>query len=419
MRKILAILLFLVALQSVSYSQTVDYGYPTNPDLTSTSSNTILPMGGAFNVGELGNATYTIPIEVPMGINGMQPSLFLSYNSLAGNGMCGLGFNIAGLSAISRVPGNYYYDDKTSDMVANSGYVALSMDGQRLINGSNGKYYIENDPNTDITLKNDTITVKQNGKTLKYRKINSNYQVYYLFAVTDNFGNRISYTYRTENNCVYPSTIAYGVGTGAVTICFVYETRTDVVNCFNKIPFQIKKRLSKIDIKKNAVLWRSYNLSYVSSNGFSKISQIVEKNSKGEQKYPTEFSWGSSSTSAFNNKKEIAVPNSSDFSYEDVDIISGDFNNDGIDDIAFVDSHYAYLYLFDNNSSLKFYKKIELAKNINYDKRLSDLLKYIVASQFAADIDGDGRSELLVVSQPFLSERNKGLNKISYDYSQN
>jgi hypothetical protein len=148
-----------------------------------------------------------------------------------------------------------------------------------------------------------------------------------------------------------------------------------VVNCFNKIPFQIKKRLSKIDVKKNAALWRSYNLSYSYSNGFSKISQIVEKNSKGEQKYPTEFSWGSSLASTFNNKKEITVPNSSDFSYENVDMIPGDFNNDGIDDIAFVDSHYAYLYLFDNNSSLKFYKKIELAKDINYDKRLSDLLK--------------------------------------------
>lgn len=347
----------------------------------------------------------------------MQPALSLTYNSLAGNGICGLGFNIAGLSAISRVSGNYYYDDKTSDMVANSGYVALAMDGQRLINGSNGKYYIENDPNADITLTNETITVKQNGKILIYRKINNNYQVYYLSKVSDTFGNRISYNYRIENNCVYPSTITYGIGTGAVTISFVYETRADVVNCFNKIPFQIKKRLSKIDVKKNAALWRSYNLSYSYSNGFSKITQIVEKNSKGEQKYPTKFSWGSSLASTFNNKKEITVPNSSDFSYENVDMIPGDFNNDGIDDIAFVDSHYAYLYLFDNNSSLKFYKKIELAKDINYDKRLSDLLKYIVASQFAADIDGDGNSELLVVSQPFLSRRNKGLNKTSYDVS--
>ena len=241
MRKIIFTLSLLTALIVSSYAQTPDYGYPTNPDLTSTSSNTILPMGGTFNVGELGNATYTIPIEVPMGINGMQPALSLTYNSLAGNGICGLGFNIAGLSAISRVSGNYYYDDKTSDMVANSGYIALAMDGQRLINGSNGKYYVENDPITDITLKNDTITVKQNGKILIYRKINNNYQVYYLSKVSDTFGNRISYNYRIENNCVYPSTITYGIGTGAVTISFVYETRADVVNCFNKIPFQIKK----------------------------------------------------------------------------------------------------------------------------------------------------------------------------------
>ena len=417
MRKVFFILSLLIALQYVSFSQITDYGYPIMPDLTSTSTNTILPMGGAFNVGELGNATYSLPIEVPAGINDMQPSLSINYNSLAGNGICGLGFNIGGLSAISRVSGNYYYDGMMSDMVANSNYIALAMDGQRLINGSNGKYYVENDPNTDITLKNDTITVKQNGKLLIYRKINNNYQVYYLSNITDVYGNKITYNYFNENGFVYISAISYGIGTGFVTISFVYETRSDVVNCFNKIPIQIKKRLCRIDVKKNSTLWRSYGLSYSYSNGLSKVVSITEKNSKGEQKYPAEFSWGISISSAFYNKTEVSVPNSSDFSFEDTDIIPGDVNNDGIEDIVFVDRHFAYLYLSDKNTSLTLYKKIELAKDIDYDKRLSDLLKYIVSSQFITDVDGDGMSELLVVSQPFLSERNKGLNKISYDVS--
>ena len=102
----------------------------------------------------------------------MQPQLSICYNSHAGNGICGKGFVLNGLSVISRVSGNYFYDGNTSDMVANSGYVALSLDGQRLINGENGKYYIENDPITDITLQNNTITVKQNGKKLIYNQIN-------------------------------------------------------------------------------------------------------------------------------------------------------------------------------------------------------------------------------------------------------
>ena len=402
MKKALFILSFLIALQSISLSQTTDYGYPILPDLTTTSTNTILPMGGAFNVGELGNATYSLPIDVPAGINGMQPLLSITYNSLGGNGICGLGFNLAGLSTISRVSGNYYYDDKTSDMVANSSYIALSMDGQRLITGTNGKYYVENDPNTDITLKNDTVTVKQNGKTLIYKKINNNYQVYYLSNVTDVFGNKITYNYTNENNAIYISSISYGIGTGSVTISFVYETRTDVVNCFNRIPIQIKKRLCRIDIKKYSTLWRSYGLTYSYSNGFSKIISISEKNSKGEQKYPTEFSWGNAIYSAFYNKMEVSIPNSSDFSYEDVDIIPGDFNNDGIEDIAFVDKHYAYLYLSDKKFTLKFQKKIQVSSDLNDNKRMSDLIKYLTTSQFVTDIDGDGCSELLVVSNPHI-----------------
>ena len=403
MRNTILTLSLLTILIVSSYAQTTDYRYPTNPDLTSTSSNTILPIGGAFDVGELGNATYQISIEVPMGINGMQPALSLTYNSLAGNGICGLGFNIAGLPAISRVSGNYYYDGQTSDMVANSGYVALAMDGQRLITGTNGQYYIENDPNTDITLKNKTITVKQNGKTLTFRQLNNNCQVYYLLSVTDNFGNRISYNYATENNCVYPSTITYGVGTGASTISFVYETRADVVNCFNKIPIQIKKRLSKIEIKKNAALWRSYNLSYSYSNGFSKISQIVEKNSKGEQKYPTEFSWASPATSTHSAKKEITFPEAkcvnppSNTLFKDYLHTTGDFNGDGIDDIAFVGEKNIYFYLGGPNYDFFFSKSIQLS---DLDE-VSKFYPEIKPSYISADVDGDGKDELVATTVRF------------------
>ena len=410
MRKVFIILSFLIAFMSVSFSQTTDYGYPVMPDLTSTSTNTILPMNGAFSVGELGNATYSLPVEVPAGINGMQPSLSINYNSLAGNGICGLGFNLGGLSAISRVSGNHYYDGKTSDMVANSSYIALSMDGQRLITGSNGKFYVESDPNVDITLKNDTVTVRQNGKTLIYKKINNNCQVYYLSSATDVFGNKISYSYFVESNCVYPSSISYGVGTGSVTISFVYETRPDFVNCFSTIPFQIKKRLSKIDVKKNAALWRSYGLSYSLKNGFSQMIKIVEKNSKGEQKYPTEFSWGNTPATARGYQQLMFMPNENGISFKNKDVVAGDFNNDGIDDIAFMDNRDVYFYISNNNSVLQFQKKVELSSAPPIPEyRMADIVKYITASQLVTDIDGNGRSELLVVSRPKLivEQKNK------------
>lgn len=65
---------------------------------------------GSFAVSETGASIYALPISVPQGINGLQPDITLAYNSQAGNGIAGVGFNIFGISAISRVPKTIYHD---------------------------------------------------------------------------------------------------------------------------------------------------------------------------------------------------------------------------------------------------------------------------------------------------------------------
>ncbi|HTL18103.1 MAG TPA: SpvB/TcaC N-terminal domain-containing protein, partial [Patescibacteria group bacterium] len=59
---------------------------------------------GEFAVGQSGAASYNIPIQVPPGINGMAPTLSFQYNSQVHNGLLGLGWNLAGLSYITRCP---------------------------------------------------------------------------------------------------------------------------------------------------------------------------------------------------------------------------------------------------------------------------------------------------------------------------
>ena len=65
---------------------------------------------GQFALSPSGAATYSMPIEVPVGINGLKPDLALVYNSQGGFGLAGLNFDLAGLSEITRVPQNMYYD---------------------------------------------------------------------------------------------------------------------------------------------------------------------------------------------------------------------------------------------------------------------------------------------------------------------
>ena len=64
---------------------------------------------------------------------------------------------------------------------------------------------------------------------------------------------------------------------------------SDDIYGFYQVPFQIKKRLVKIEIKKNSALWRSYNFEYRRPDIRSHLANITIKNPDGEQKLPIEF----------------------------------------------------------------------------------------------------------------------------------
>ena len=93
---------------------------------------------GSFDVDAQGAATYSIPLEVPPGINGMQPSLSLNYNSQSGNGLLGMGWSLGGLSSISRCAQNLAQDGKIHG-VDFSNQDRFCLNGQRLV-AVNGVY---------------------------------------------------------------------------------------------------------------------------------------------------------------------------------------------------------------------------------------------------------------------------------------
>ena len=113
----------------------VDYTDISNVPSAFEPVNTNLPVGaipGNYGVSNTGSATYRIPIYTPQGVNNFQPSISIVYNSNSLYGIAGAGWNIAGISAITRSNKDYYHDGKNEEMIFNSAGKFV-LDGNRLI----------------------------------------------------------------------------------------------------------------------------------------------------------------------------------------------------------------------------------------------------------------------------------------------
>jgi hypothetical protein len=84
--------------------------------------NTALSVGtteGSAMVTDAGQATYSIPIFTSPGTNGLVPNLSIQYISQQHKGVLGLGWDIAGLSSITRTGRNQYFDGVSEGMTFN------------------------------------------------------------------------------------------------------------------------------------------------------------------------------------------------------------------------------------------------------------------------------------------------------------
>jgi RHS repeat-associated protein len=385
------------------------YGTPEGAAGATPSSGGIVgTIPGKFEVSSTGAATYTIPIEVPKGVNGMEPQVSLVYNSQAGNGIAGWGWNIGGLSMISRAPKNLYFDNKVSgiDWTKES---PLVLDGQRLmkVSESNGQieYRTESESFSKIIGKNirnwgpAIIEVHtKDGKILTYGNPNDPYSYFVLFAeqriplcqvfvdgqnlgwsltkMEDQNGNYIIYKYtggcsgqiasgRWGTWDSHIEKIQYGgnsnVGTpNSIELNFVYENRVDPISGFVNGHSNVQnKRLQKIIIKNGSIELRKYRLEYKSLSTVSILREINMTN--GNLSFnSTTFKVGNNIGLASRDKiTRNFCSNLPHGMSSVVGLVSLDFAGDGVEDIGvlFADaSHYYgvtryYLRIFDKTKT--------------------------------------------------------------------
>lgn len=97
------------------------------------ATETVGTLGGDVSVDNKGAANYSIPLDIPVGRAGMQPSLSVNYSSQGGNGLMGVGFALsAGQSSITRGRSILARDSEVRGVQFDDSD-KLYLDGKRLI----------------------------------------------------------------------------------------------------------------------------------------------------------------------------------------------------------------------------------------------------------------------------------------------
>jgi YD repeat-containing protein len=268
------------------------------------------------SVDQSGAFTYSVSIEVPPGTGDLTPELSLNYNSNRGNGFCGMGWSLSGLSVITRdlsYPVSFSDDDH------------YLLDGQKLIEindaGTYKEYRTERESFLHIrgynlnTANSYWQVTAKNGRVMYYGRSDSQHdssndghiaavgksgkaRVWSVSRVGDARGNYYYVTYLEddENGDYYPLQLIYSQNDAAPlssmrVVSFSYEERDDHYATYNPSKIDIDYRLKWITITMGANtsgtggnLVRKYGLEYEygDSTGRSRITAVQPFGDNGD-----------------------------------------------------------------------------------------------------------------------------------------
>ncbi len=270
--------------ESQTQSAMSQQGDPSSPSVASTVQQK-LP-----NVDENSGALmYQYPITVPLGRNGLQPSIALTYNSQNADdsSIFGHGWSLD-IPYIERI------NKKGTDKLYTENYFSSSLDSELQSLGS-GAYgaIVENGDFRTYALNSNVWTVKDKlgntytfggGAASRQDDPNDSTKVarWMLQEVRDPNNNYISYEYYKDAGQIYPSVITYtgnGSTDGIFTINFSRQSRGDNLKSY-KTAFLVTTnyRISEISTAISGSWVRKYVLGYsAGDNGLrSMLASITE-----------------------------------------------------------------------------------------------------------------------------------------------
>lgn len=316
---------------------------------------------GSIEVNGGGQLQYTLPIALPPGVKSVAPQINLGYASGTGNGIAGYGWNISGITSITRMSKTIEKDGEVKGIQLNNTDF-YSFNGQRLIlksgsgtNGGNGAEYVT-EKYSNIKIKSLGTISGQTWQGPEYWEVTfeDGSQAWYGATTTgtstartpieynivkwkDAQGNYITYNYTQANNVAVINSIQWG-GNETISkahfnqIVFNYVTRDLKEQSYvNGVSFIQDKILSNVVVNANGSQFRKYLIEYTkdpNGNQYQFVNKITEYNAANEAANPVIFEQQK-------DKSTSTLGNNNAFNFDDVKL-SGDFDGNGaIDNIVY------------------------------------------------------------------------------------
>ncbi|SFA56511.1 RHS repeat-associated core domain-containing protein [Pedobacter suwonensis] len=349
----------------------VDPGDPGNPP-TSGSGVDAGRMAGGLDVSPTGAATYSIPLTLPPGLGKVVPQISVVYNSQAGNGTLGIGWNLSGLSAITRISATTFHDGFIGSTYWDS-KDRFALDGQRLIlksgtyGGDGAEYQTESYSNIRIFSRGESgigpdyfeVLMPDGSKAFYGLGGASETNMTWAITYSENpLGARISYYYNLSNNSLSISRIEYGSlgnAAGINKILFNYgygshgeQSYSGGTQSYNS------SLLNKISVIANGNGFRNYHLSYntVADLNYQRITAIQEYNGdETRMLQPVYFTYGG--TGAVIPSSTISNFGISNIAATNSEVVTADFTGNGTMDLLW----------YNKTDKTKFYAFYDMVPN--------------------------------------------------------
>ena len=408
---------------------------------SSNSTDYVGVIDDSYLVNNSGAYNHIIPIQIPKGIGGLQPSLSLFYDSRSSISEVGYGWNLNGISKISRASKN----------IANNGYIdkiqfdstdPFMIDGQYLqlvtksnTHGKDGAIYHTESENFSVVKAKGNLTtascryfevLKPNGLRYFYGnnegeednsklmvKLNGRREVleWFITRIEDPHGNYVTFEYDKSNdssisgneNNVRISGIKYTANDEiklkpSYEVYFLYDSLVvPHISYLNGFKITQNMKLDAVDIRSENGPFKFYDLMYDQKDHLIELKECTGSD-LDFCKRSTKFDWSYTDTIKY-YQDEILIPKYlRDKNRADIKLV--DINTDGFEDIIHFESRegkYYLVYYLSNgfNDEFRKFEEVEIQKS-DYDYRKNSQL---------SDIDGDFTPDVILNSRAILSRR--------------